>query len=153
MHWACAILSSLACPPHMRYIVISGLSASHALYCHLWAVRLACPILSSLACPAHMRCIVISGLSGLHALYCHLWPVRLACAILSSLACPALHDFSTLSHKRHHCWKKLLNTKCAFWFSLQILPATFLIIRITERDIIKNVYWSSRKVTVVLVRS
>ena len=32
--------------------------------------------------------------------------------------------------------KKLLNTKCTFWFSLQLLSETFLIIRRTERDII-----------------
>jgi hypothetical protein len=34
-------------------------------------------------------------------------------------------------------------------FSLQILSETLLILRITERDIIKNVYWSSSKVILV----
>jgi len=44
-------------------------------------------------------------------------------------------------------------TKSVNWFSLQILPERFLILRRTERDIIKNVYWSSCKVHVVtLVR-
>ena len=46
--------------------------------------------------------------------------------------------------------KKLLNIKCVF-FSLQLLPETFLILR-TERDMIKNVHWSSRVVPVNLVR-
>ena len=47
---------------------------------------------------------------------------------------------------------KLLNTKCVFWFSVQLLSETFLILRRNERDMIKNVFWSSRKVTVILVR-
>jgi hypothetical protein len=37
--------------------------------------------------------------------------------ILPSVVCLALPYFSTLSHKRYDCRKKLLNTKCAF-FSL-----------------------------------
>jgi len=45
--------------------------------------------------------------------------------------------------------KKLLNTKCVFWFSLQFLSETFLILRRTERDIIKNVFWSSCEVPVI----
>jgi len=47
--------------------------------------------------------------------------------------------------------KKLLNTKCVFWFPLQLSSETFLIIR-TERGINKNVWWSSCKVRVILVR-
>jgi len=43
--------------------------------------------------------------------------------ILTSVACPAVRYSSTLDlyHKRHYCRKKkkrLLNTKCVFWFSL-----------------------------------
>ena len=34
--------------------------------------------------------------------------------------------------------KKLLNPKCVFWFSLQRLPQTFLILRRNERDTIKK---------------
>jgi len=46
--------------------------------------------------------------------------------------------FSTLSLKRHDFRKKmLLNTKCVFWFSLQLLSETFLILRRYEGDIIK----------------
>ena len=48
--------------------------------------------------------------------------------------------------------KNISNTKCVFWFSLQILSETFLILRRTERDIIKNVYWSSCEVPAIIVR-
>ena len=47
--------------------------------------------------------------------------------------------------------KKLSNTKCVFWFSLQLLYETFLIIRRTERYVI-NVRRSSCKVPVIRVR-
>jgi hypothetical protein len=48
--------------------------------------------------------------------------------------------------------KKVLNTKCVFWFSLQFLSETFLIIRRNEWDMIKKVYRSSCKVPVIRVR-
>jgi hypothetical protein len=47
---------------------------------------------------------------------------------------------------------KLLNTKCVFWFSLQLLSEIFLILRKTGRDMIINVYRSSCRVPVILVR-
>jgi hypothetical protein len=47
--------------------------------------------------------------------------------------------------------KKLLNIKCVFLLSLQLLSATFLILRRTDRLTVNNVYWSSRKVPVILV--
>jgi len=41
--------------------------------------------------------------------------------------------------------EKLLSTKCVFSFSLQLLSKTFLILRRSERDMIKNVHRSSCK--------
>ena len=75
-----------------------------------------------------------------------------ACAILSTVACPALHYFSTLSDKRHDFRKKKVTEHEMCVFSLQFLSETFLILRRTERDMIKNVYCSSRKVPFILVR-
>jgi len=76
--------------------------------------------------------------------------MQCACAILSSVACPALQYFSTLSHKWHEFQKELLNVKCVFWFSLQCLSETFLILRRTERDI-KKVTWFLYRVPVILL--
>jgi hypothetical protein len=68
--------------------------------------------------------------------------MQYACAILSSVCCPALRHFSILSHK----WYKFLKTnaierKMYVFISSIILSTTFLTLRSTERDIIKNVYW------------
>ena len=71
--------------------------------------------------------------------------------IFPSVASLAFPYFSTLSHKRHDLWKKI-NPKCLFWFSLQILSETFLIIRRIQRVIITNVHMYSHKVPVTFVR-
>jgi hypothetical protein len=52
-------------------------------------------------------------------------------------ACPALQYLSTLSHKLQDFRKMLLNIKCVFWFSRQSLSKEFLILKETERDMIK----------------
>ena len=72
--------------------------------------------------------------------------------VLSSVFCPALHYFSTLSHKRHNFREKmLLSIKCVSLFSLQFFLEIFDILRRTERDVIRNVYWPSCKIHVILV--
>jgi hypothetical protein len=60
----------------------------------------------------------------------HLWPA------------PLYNIFQTLSNERRYFREKkekLLNSKCVFWFPLQLLSETFLILRGTEEDMIKNV--------------
>ena len=77
--------------------------------------------------------------------------MKSACVMLS-MASLARRHFSTVSHKLHGFrggWGeegKLLKMKYVFWFSLQILSATFVILGRTERDLSKNVHWSSCKV-------
>jgi len=61
-----------------------------------------------------------------HAPYCHLWP-----ALLYNIF-PHYLINGTIKKK-----KKLLKTKCVFWFSLQLLSETFLILSRNERDVIK----------------
>ena len=65
---------------------------------------------------------------------------------------PVLQFFSTFFHKRQYLKKKnALNIKRAFWFSLQLLSEAFLILRRTEWDMIKNVYWSLCEVLFILL--
>ena len=53
------------------------------------------------------------------------------------MAFPALQYFSTYLKNDTIIEKKLLNTKCVFLFPQQLLSETFLIVRITEQDMIK----------------
>jgi hypothetical protein len=59
--------------------------------------------------------------------------------MLSSVVCLALQYISTLSHEGTIFEKKkLLNIKCMFWFSLQLLSEIFLILRRIQWVIITN---------------
>jgi len=60
------------------------------------------------------------------------------------VACPALQYFPKLSQDRQDFGggKVLEHKKICLWFPLQVLPVPFLILRITERDMIKNKYTS-----------
>jgi hypothetical protein len=81
-------------------------------------------------------CSVSYSACNAHAPYCHLWPVRLYYIFPHFLINGTIFG------------KKLPNTKCVFWFSLQLLSETFLILSRNERVMIKNVRWSSCKVPV-----
>ena len=79
--------------------------------------------------------------------------MRMRHILLSSVASPALKYFPTLSQiKQDFRGKKLLNIKFVFWFSLQQLSETFLILRRIQRVTVTNVQTSARKVSVILVR-
>ena len=75
--------------------------------------------------------------------------MQCACAILSSVSCPTLQYFSTLSHRRHDFREEEIieNGMRGLIFSTN-LSRKFLIIRIIERDMMKNAYWPSCKVPV-----
>ena len=60
--------------------------------------------------------------------------------------------FFTISHKRYCFRKKLMNIKCVCLIFCTSLSQTFIILRRTERVMIKNVYRSSWNVPVILVR-
>ena len=51
--------------------------------------------------------------------------------------------FLHIISQRSRFSKHILSTKCVFWFSLQLLSETFLVLRRIGRDIIINVYWCS----------
>jgi hypothetical protein len=71
-------------------------------------------------------------------LYCHLWPVSL------------YHIFTHYLINGKILEKKLFNIKCVFWFSLQLLSETFLILKRIQWNIVINVHRSSCKVPLLL---
>jgi hypothetical protein len=81
---------------------------------------------------ARARARVIVALFTQHA-------KRVRCTVLSSATCLDPLYFSTLSHNGTIVGKHLLNLKCVFWFSLQLLSETLFILIIIQPDIIINV--------------
>ena len=72
-----------------------------------------------------------------HVQYCHLLPVQI---------------YSIFPHHLIHstiCKKLLLNIKCVFLIFRTTFVWNIYILRRLERDMIKNVYWSSRKVAII----
>jgi uncharacterized membrane protein YozB (DUF420 family) len=79
--------------------------------------------------------------------------MRMRHIVLSCVACPFVQYICTLPRKRHDFQKeKIMNIKCVFWFYLQVLFETFLILRRIERDKNKNVYSYLCKVAIILER-
>jgi hypothetical protein len=95
-----------------------------------WVVHILCVCsLSYTVCKAHAPYfVVICGLAGFY------------------------QSFSRYSVTDTIFGKKLLNAKCVFWFSMQNLSETFVILRRIKRDTIKNMHKSSCKVPVTMVR-
>jgi len=71
--------------------------------------------------------------------------------ILSSEACLAPKYFSTLSHKRHDFWDKVIEHEMFDLILSTDLSETFVILKLIERDIEINVDRSPCKVPVILV--
>ena len=78
--------------------------------------------------------------------------MQCACAILSTVTCPALQYISTLSPKRHDFRRKVTEDQMRVLFLSTTFLRTFLILRRTERAMIKNAYFSLCKVRVIIVR-
>jgi hypothetical protein len=76
-------------------------------------------------------------------LYCHPWPARLYNIFQHYLVNGTIFGGGG---------GELLDKKSVFRFSLRLLLETFLILSRTERDVIKNVYYSSCKVLVIIAR-
>jgi hypothetical protein len=63
---------------------------------------------------------------------------RMHRTLLSSVVCIAVHHFSTISHKTAQFSEKSYLIKYLFCVPLQFLSEIYLIIRITQRDVIRN---------------
>ena len=84
---------------------------------------------------------------------------RSGCTIFFPTLCHKRHDLKKKKFRRRGITpppkkkthtKKLLNLKCVFWFSLQLLSKTFLILRKIQRYIIISVHTYSCTVPVIL---
>ena len=75
--------------------------------------------------------------------------IKISRIALKSMIFLAMSYFYTLPHKG--TFKKKLNMKHVFWFSLLSSAESFIVRRV-ERHIIRNEHMSSCKVTVIIVR-
>jgi len=80
-------------------------------------------------------------------LYCHLWPV-MTTILFQPIS--LYHNFLHYLRNGTIFGNKLLNIKCVFLFSVQLLSEIFLILRRIQRDIIINLHTSSRKYPLIL---
>jgi hypothetical protein len=104
-----------------------------------------------------MRCVLATTVAVekqkvLHIISVCVYSLNYSAGILSSVACPALQYYSTLFQKRQDFRKKFTGYKMCVLISSRTLSETLLILRITEREMVKNVYWPPCKVPVILVR-
>ena len=79
--------------------------------------------------------------------------MRMRRFMLSSVVCLALPSFSTylINSMIFGGWGGILNIKCLFRFSVQLVSETFLILRIIQLDIM-YMYRFSCKMAIFLVR-
>jgi len=70
------------------------------------------------------------------------------CVILSFVACSALQYCSSSSYKQHFSVKKVIEHKTCVSIFYKCLSEKYFILRRTERDMVKKVYWSSCKAPV-----
>jgi hypothetical protein len=88
-----------------------------------------------------VRVFVASGIQ--HAM-------RVRHIVICGLPCSTIFFHIALQTARNSKTKTLLNIKQVFWFSLKLLSGTLIVLKRTERDMAKNVYWSPRKVPLLL---
>jgi hypothetical protein len=72
------------------------------------------------------------------------------CIVICGLSVCLYHIFTLYLITSRVFGRNLLDTKCVFWFSLQLSSETFLILRRIQRGIVMNVCGSSCKVPFML---
>ena len=119
-------------------------------------IRWVCARVWVCACVCMPMDVYECGCKGAGA-FAHVWPhlssIESACSILYYHLWRLWlhHIFRHYLVKRTIFGKKLLNRKCVFWCSLQLLFETFLTVRLIQRDIVINVKTNSCEVPVTLV--